>query len=86
MAKEIKFDVCHPGEMGAGIWGYSDAVTVTVENDPGGEEGEFEKYMRECLAEWFDGAKVTPNDRVEGRDAALSRRVPSHDGLEGNGT
>jgi hypothetical protein len=28
----------------------------------------------------------TPNDRVEGRDAALSRRVPSHDGLEGNGT
>ena len=26
------------------------------------------------------------NDRVEGRDAASSRRVPSHDGLEGNGT
>ena len=25
----------------------------------------------------------TPNDRVEGRDAASSRRVPSHDGLEG---
>ena len=23
-----------------------------------------------------------PNDRVEGRDAASSRRVPSHDGLE----
>jgi hypothetical protein len=23
------------------------------------------------------------NDRVEGRDAASSRRVPSHDGLEG---
>lgn len=27
-----------------------------------------------------------PNDRVEGRDAALSRRVPSHDGLCGNGS
>ncbi len=25
-----------------------------------------------------------PNDRVEGRDAASSRRVPSHDGLAGN--
>ena len=25
------------------------------------------------------------NDRVEGRDAASSRRVPSHDGLCGNG-
>lgn len=25
--------------------------------------------------------KVPPNDRVEGRDAASSRRVPSHDGL-----
>lgn len=29
---------------------------------------------------------MTPNDRVEGRDAALSRRVPSHDGLCGNGS
>lgn len=28
---------------------------------------------------------LTPNDRVEGRDAASSRRVPSHDGLCGNG-
>ena len=27
---------------------------------------------------------MTPNDRVEGRDAASSRRVPSHDGLAGN--
>ena len=26
------------------------------------------------------------NDRVEGRDAALSRRVPSHDGLCCNGS
>lgn len=28
----------------------------------------------------------TANDRVEGRDAAPSRRVPSHDGLCGNGS
>ena len=59
MAKELKFDVYHPGEVGAGIVGYTDAVTVTVENDPGGEDGEFEQYMRECVAEWFDGARVT---------------------------
>ena len=31
-------------------------------------------------------ALLTPNDRVEGRDAASSRRVPSHDGLAGNVT
>ena len=30
-------------------------------------------------------ALKTPNDRVEGRDAASSRRVPSHDGLAGSG-
>lgn len=34
-----------------------------------------EKYER--LGAWNE----TSNDRVEGRDAALSRRVPSHDGL-----
>ena len=37
-------------------------------------------------AEWvrqrIEKAKA-PNDRVEGRDAASSRRVPSHDGLGG---
>ena len=28
--------------------------------------------------------EVAANDRVEGRDAALSRRVPSHDWLAGD--
>lgn len=32
-----------------------------------------------CREKW----PMMSNDRVEGRDAALSRRVPSHDGLEG---
>jgi hypothetical protein len=40
--------------------------------------------------QWFEGwsdehERIAANDRVEGRDAALSRRVPSHDGLCGNG-
>ena len=30
-----------------------------------------------------DVRTMRSNDRVEGRDAALSRRVPSHDGLGG---
>ena len=42
---------------------------------------------RQLWAAWRDRAALarlkTPNDRVEGRDAALSRRVPSHDGLGG---
>ena len=36
----------------------------------------------EDLADLLEKA-ATHIDRVEGRDAALSRRVPSHDGLEG---
>jgi len=38
------------------------------------------------LYEEDENDMMSSNDRVEGRDAALSRRVPSHDGLEGNGT
>jgi hypothetical protein len=35
-------------------------------------------------SDWIvEARRVTPNDRVEGRDAASARRVPSHDGLEG---
>ncbi len=33
-----------------------------------------------ALTHWMPLPEA-PNDRVEGRDAALSRRVPSHDGL-----
>ena len=39
---------------------------------------------RKGLTHWLVFMK--PNDRVEGRDAASSRRVPSHDGLCGNGS
>ena len=56
---KIEFEIYHPGEMAAGIFPYEDKVTVTVEHDPGGEKGEFEEYMRESLAEWFDGAHVS---------------------------
>ena len=48
----------HPGEPAAGINSYTEIVTVTVEWDPGGEPGEFLNHIRECLAEWFDGAKI----------------------------
>lgn len=40
----------------------------------------------ECMWLFFDRHRAkTANDRVEGRDAASSRRVPSHDGLAGTG-
>ncbi len=42
--------------------------------------------LRHSVAEPGCWHWTTPNDRVEGRDAASSRRVPSHDGLEGAAT
>ena len=46
-------------------------LAIAIESDK--TEPEFRRtWARELL---------TPNDRVEGRDAASSRRVPSHDGL-----
>lgn len=45
--------------------------------DEGGTPKQEQRY------EFEDAFHATSNDRVEGRDAALSRRVPSHDGLEG---
>ncbi len=69
-SKKLSFSVKHPGEIDAGISGYTDTVTVDIESgDAGGDKGEFEEYMRDCLAEWFDGAAVrldeTP-DQQEG--------------------
>lgn len=59
MSNVYVFGVNHPGELSAGITGYSDTVIVTVDSgNPGGEDGEFEELIRSTLAEWFDGAKV----------------------------
>ncbi len=60
MSKKIVYAVKHPGELGAGLYPYYDTITIVVESaDPGGGYKDFENYMRQCLAEWFDGADVT---------------------------
>ena len=57
--KKFKFNIEQPGEPAAGILPFTDQVEVTVASgDPGGEPGEFEIFITECLADWFDGAKV----------------------------
>jgi hypothetical protein len=56
--KTFIIDIDHPGEPDAGFDGYTEEVSVSVLYDAGGEMGEFEDYMRECVEDWFDGAKV----------------------------
>lgn len=56
---KIVFDVYNPGDEEAGIFSYSDSVTIEIESgEPGGESGEFAEHMRQALAEWYDGARV----------------------------
>ena len=56
---KLVFDINHSGEKAAGISAYSDVVTVDVESGcPGGEKGEFEEYIQDCLTHWYDGALV----------------------------
>jgi hypothetical protein len=58
----LKFHVYFPGELSAGLREYSETVVIYLESgDPGGEPREFQEYMRKALAEWYDGAKVTPS-------------------------
>src|ERR1700677_2558174 len=56
----VAFDGYHPGELGGGIRGYSDTVTVSVDSgDPGGDKGEMTDFMQQRLIEWFDGSVVS---------------------------
>ena len=60
MAKTFKFHIECPEELNAGLRGYSDDITLTVDSgDPGGKSGEFENDMIDFLKEWYDGAKIT---------------------------
>jgi len=56
----LTFTVEHPGELQAGIRGYSDTVKVIVDSgDPGDKPGEFALHIHHALLNWFDGARVT---------------------------
>ena len=56
----IQYIIHHPGEEGAGIRPYDEDVVIQVmSGDPGGDPGEFTEFMRDCLAQWFDGAWVS---------------------------
>ncbi len=44
--KKITYDIDDPGDMSAGIWGFSDTITIMIDSrDPGCGEGEFEEFM-----------------------------------------
>lgn len=45
---------------------------------------ECEEFILPLPTHWMPLPEA-PNDRVEGRDAGLSRRVPSHDGFDHKG-
>ena len=58
------FHADFPGEYGAGLYPFHEKITVILESGkPIGEEGEFENFIKECLEEWYDGAKVTLEER-----------------------
>jgi len=60
MKKRITFEIETMDEPAAGIIGAYDQVSLEIESgDPGGEEGEFEEYMRRSLLDWYDGGKIT---------------------------
>jgi len=60
--KEYTYDICQPYDSAAGIIGFNDTVTITVESgDPGGDEsGEysFKEFMLQSLREWYYEAGV----------------------------
>lgn len=64
---------------------YSDKIEALNKDEWPCECGKLHGWSGSFVAPTADSrwSDLTPNDRVEGRDAALSRRVPSHDGLEG---
>ena len=57
MKKEylLKLIVDVPSERSAGIIGFTDEIEIKIKSgDPRGEPGEFEEFIKECLAEWYD--------------------------------
>jgi len=75
MATEFKFEIEFTGEPAAGLNPFHETVTVTVENDPGGNAGEFKEFIKDALKEWFDGAVVYDEDEMDAYVAQQERLV-----------
>jgi hypothetical protein len=57
--KICTFQITHSGESAAGIIAFTDTIKIYVESgNPGGETGDFRRFMLQALSEWYDGAKV----------------------------
>lgn len=60
--KTFRYDIEYPGELAAGLRGFTDTVTITVESgNPGGYASgpdSFQAFMRGVLVDWYDGAYV----------------------------
>jgi len=66
---KIRFEIDSQGEDAAGIRGFTESITLDVESgDPGGESGQFAEFMREALADWFDGATVEIRDTRQSQE------------------
>jgi len=74
MSKIYKFYVEFSGEPTAGLNSFTDIVSIEIDSgDPGGVDGEFDEYIRECISEWFDGAGVEPLEKAEKRFKELDK-------------
>lgn len=74
-AAKFVFEVEFAGEPGAGLNPFSETVTVTVANDPGGQAGEFKEFIKDALREWFDGATVYDEEEMDAYVAQQERLV-----------
>ena len=56
---KIIFDITNPGELSAGIYGYTDIVKMIIESgNPGGEKEEFVEHIKNALSEWYEGSNI----------------------------
>lgn len=60
MVTQLTFDVQHPGDRAAGITPSPSRVQINfLDGDPGCRPVAFGQHMRDCLANWFDGALMS---------------------------
>jgi len=58
--KVYRFDIDSPGDIDAGIHGFTDTIIIIAEKgETGAVESEFKDFMKEALQEWNTSATIT---------------------------
>ena len=77
---KLEYIVVVPSELGAGLRGFTDDVTIEIrDGSPDWETTQdMTAHFRQAIAEWYDGGRVWTKSEFDEQQALIDRQMNGH--------